>query len=419
LAAMLMAAPGYADTLEEQIGKLNQTVQQLQELVRQQGDQIKQQQETIETLKQDMGSPETARALTPHLDKHILHEELGVGEQLGNLHIGVGLTGVVQGSNDAEDISGEGDDQTDGSWSMDLEIEAPIGESGLAFALIEAGQGEGLTDELAVFHGVNDDAGDSGSSLEVTEAWYEHYFCEERVVLTVGKVDLSNYVDGNAAANDETVQFLNTGLVNSLAIEFPEDNGAGVHVGVYPAEWIELNFGWAESDADWEDLFDNSFGIAEVNIKPGLLERDGNYRLYAWTNGSDKAEIGGTDTDEDGWGVGVSLDQQLTDNVTVFLRAAYEDDDVYEVESAWSIGAEVRGTKWNRENDALGIAIAQALVNDDLDPDDTETLVEIYYNYAVNDQLSISPDIQIIDNPGGDSDNDTVVVLGARAQVNF
>jgi len=100
LAAMLMAAPGYADTLEEQVGKLNQTVQQLQELVRQQGDQIKQQQETIETLKQDMGSPETARALTPHLDKHILHKELGVGEQLGNLHIGVGLTGVVQGSRD-------------------------------------------------------------------------------------------------------------------------------------------------------------------------------------------------------------------------------------------------------------------------------------------------------------------------------
>jgi len=419
LATMLMAAPGYADTLEEQVGKLNQTVQQLQELVRQQGDQIKQQQETIETLKQDMGSPETARALTPHLDKHILHEELGVGEQLGNLHIGIGLTGVVQGSNDAEDVSGEGDDQTDGSWSMDIEIEAPIGESGLGFVAIEAGQGEGLTDELAVFHGVNDDAGDSGSSLEVTEAWYEHYFCEERVVLTVGKIDLSNYVDGNAVANDETAQFLNTGLVNSLAVEFPEDNGAGVHVGVYPAEWIELNFGWAESDADWEDLFDNSFGIAEVNIKPGLLEREGNYRLYVWTNGSDKAEIDGTDTDEDGWGVGVSLDQQLTDNLMVFLRAAYEDDDVYEVESAWSIGAEVRGTKWNRESDALGIAIAQALVNDDLDPDDTETLVEIYYSYAVNDQLSISPDLQIIDNPGGDSDNDTVVVLGTRAQVNF
>ena len=419
-AVMLLAPRGYAQTLEQQIEKLNRTVMQLEELVKQQGREIGIQQQMMETLKQDMCSPETAKALTPHLDKHILHEELGVGEQIGNLHIGVGLTGVVQGSNDAEDVSGEGDDQTDASWSMDLEIEAPIGETGLAFMLIEAGQGEGLTDELeGLFHGVNDDAGDSESSLEVTEAWYEHYFCEERVVLTVGKIDLSNYVDGNAVANDETIQFLNTGLVNSLAVEFPEDNGAGVRLGVYPADWIELNFGWAESDADWEDIFNDSFGIAEVNLKPGLLQREGNYRFYVWVNGSDKAELDGPDTDKDGWGLGVSFDQQLADILTVFLRAGYEGGDVYGVEGNWSAGAEVRGAMWNREYDVLGFAVSQAILSDKLDPNDTETLVEIYYSYAVSDQLFISPDIQIIDNPGGDGDNDILAVIGARAQVNF
>jgi len=419
LAAILVAAPGYADTLEQQVEKLNRTVEQLQEMVNRQGQTIRQQQKTIESLKVDMSSPETAEALAPHLDKHLIHKADGIGEQLGNLHIGVGLTGVLQGSDDAEDVSSEGNSQTDASWSMDLEIEAPIGDNGLGFVAIEAGQGDGLTDELAVFHGVNGDATGEASSLAVTEAWYEHYFCERRVALTVGKIDLSNYVDGNAVANDETAQFLNDGLINSLAIEFPDDNGAGVRVGVYPAEWVELNFGWAESDADWEDVADNGFGIAEVNIKPRLLDREGNYRVYVWANGSDKVEIDGTDTDEDGWGVGVSLDQQLTDDVTAFLRAGCQDDNVYEVESAWSAGAQVGGAKWNRENDVVGIAVAQAFVNDDLDPDDTETLVEIYYNYAVNDQLSISPDLQIIDSPGGDSDNDTLFVLGARAQMDF
>ena len=358
LAAILIAAPGYADTLEQQVEKLSRTVEQLQEMVNRQGQTIRQQQKTIENLKVDMSSPETAEALGPHLDKHLIHKAEGIGEQLGNLRVGVGVTGIVQGSSDAEDVSSEGNSQTDASWSMDVEIEAPIGDSGLAFALIEAGQGEGLTDELAVFHGVNDDAGDSESSLEVTEAWYEHYFCERRIALTVGKIDLSNYVDGNAVANDETAQFLNTGLVNSLAIEFPDDNGAGVRLGVSPAEWVELNFGWAESDADWEDVADNGFGIAEVNIKPGLLDREGNYRVYVWINGSDKAEIDGTDTDEDGWGVGVSLDQQLTDDVTAFLRAGCQDDSVYEIEGAWSLGAQVSGTKWSRENDAVGVAVA-------------------------------------------------------------
>ena len=421
LGMALVSPPVHADSerLEKQIEKLTQAVVQLQEVVKKQDSEIKRQNKLIDQIGIDMCSAETAQALAPHLDKHLTHTEQRVGEQLGNLHIGVGLTSVVQGSIDADDITPNGANHTDANWSMDLEIEAPIGENGVAFALIEAGQGEGLNDELGVFHGVNGDAGDNGSSLDVTEAWYEHNFHDEMIVLTVGKLDLSNYVDGNAVANDETVQFLNGGLVNSLAIEFPEDNGAGVHVGVYPNEFIELNFGWAESDADWEDIFNDSFAIAEINIMPGFLERDGNYRLYAWYNGSDKDKLDGSGAGEDGWGVGVSLDQQLTDNLTFFARLAHEDDEVYEVETAWSAGVEIRGAKWNRENDALGIAIAQAILSDDVSPDDTETLIEIYYSYAVNDQLYITPDIQIIDSPGGDDDNDTIVVLGVRGQVNF
>ena len=421
LGVALLSLPAHADgdRLEQQLEKLTQTVVQLQEVVKQQDREIVKQRQLIDQLEQDMRSPETAQALAPHIDKHLTHTEAGIGEQLGNLHIGVGLTGIVQGSLDADDITPAGANHADANWSLDLEIESPIGEHGVGFVAIEAGQGEGLNDELGVFHSVNGDAADSGSGLDVIEAWYEHYFRDDTVTLTVGKLDLSNYVDGNAVANDETAQFLNGGLVNSLAIEFPEDNGAGVHVGVYPNEFIELNFGWAESDADWEDVFNDSFVIGEINIMPGFLERDGNYRFYAWYNGSDKDSLDGSDTGEDGWGVGVSLDQQLTDNITVFARLAHEDDEVYEVETAWSLGVEISGAKWNRENDVLGIAIAQAILSDNISPDDSETLLEIYYSYAVNDQLFISPDIQIIDSPGGDDDNDTLFVLGVRGQVNF
>jgi hypothetical protein len=47
------------------------------------------------------------------------------------------------------------------------------------------------------------------------------------VIFTPGKGDLTNYFDTNAVANDETSQFLSSGLVNSVAVTFPEDNGAG------------------------------------------------------------------------------------------------------------------------------------------------------------------------------------------------
>jgi hypothetical protein len=415
----------YGETLEQRVERLDRMVNELREMVDRQNQKIEQQEETIIDLRHQLETPaqpagEMEATYGPHIDKHILHERSGLGEQLGNIRVGLGVTGIIQGSVNAEDVSGEDSDQTDGSWSSDLELEAPIGEHGLAFMLIEAGQGDGLTDELAtVFHGVNDDAGDSESGLEVTEAWYQHYYNQEFITLTVGKLDLTNYVDTNAVANDETNQFLNSGLVNSIAIDFPEDNGAGVRVAVTPDDMLEFNFGWAESDADWEDVFEDGFGIAEANFRPNLLNREGNYRFYVWWNGSDHAELDGDDDDEDGWGLGLSFDQQLTDDITGFFRAGYADDDVYEVEGTWSIGAQMAGNKWDRENDVVGVALSQALINDDVDPDDPETLLEAYYSIVLNEQLAISPDIQIIHNPAGDDHNDTIVIFGTRAQLIF
>ncbi|MFQ5934058.1 MAG: carbohydrate porin, partial [Dehalococcoidia bacterium] len=162
-------------------------------------------------------------------------------QQLGNLHLGLGVTGVLQGTVNNEDNNpGEGN-TTDATWSLDFEIGAPIGEHGQAFVLTEAGQGAGLTDEPGVgasFFGVNDDAGNSEASLEVTEAWYEHRLWGERAILTAGKVDLTNYFDANDVANDETTQFLSSGLVNSIAVEFPEDNSFGARLTVTPIRWL-------------------------------------------------------------------------------------------------------------------------------------------------------------------------------------
>ncbi|MFQ5829592.1 MAG: carbohydrate porin [Candidatus Methylomirabilia bacterium] len=122
-------------------------------------------------------------------------------EQLGRLHLALGVTGILQGTVNNEDNNPAERNTTDANWSLDLEVGAPIAEQGDAFVLIEAGQGEGVTDEPGVaesFFGVNDDAADSGTRLEVTEAWYEHELWGERAVVTIGKVDLTNYFDASA-----------------------------------------------------------------------------------------------------------------------------------------------------------------------------------------------------------------------------
>lgn len=350
-------------------------------------------------------------------------------EQLGNLEWGAGATGVVQGTINNDDNNPDDNETQDATWSIDLEVGAPIGARGKAFMLIEAGQGEGLTNDPGVgnsLFGVNDDAGDSEARLEVTEVWYEHLWWGERAVFTVGKIDLTNYFDTNAIANDETSQFLSSGLVNSVAVTFPEDNGAGVRFTAAPVPWLGLSVGWAEHDADYEDVFQDSFWIGEADVTLSIGRHPGTYRFYLWYNRADFPAFDNPNDTEHDWGAGLSLDQQLSEAIAVFLRLAFQRDDVSEVALAWSGGAQLLGTWWQRPEDAVAVAIGQAVLSDAFEDSaaapartGNEWFVEAYYRYVWNDHLALSAHLQVIDNAGGDKDLDTVTVVGARAQLTF
>ena len=50
--------------------------------------------------------------------------------------------------------------------------------------------------------------------------------------------------------------------------------------------------------------------------------------------------------------------------------------------------------------------------------------VELYYNFALNEYIHISPDLQLVWNPNGvskksDGDNDAIFISGIRARMDF
>ncbi len=45
--------------------------------------------------------------------------------------------------------------------------------------------------------------------------------------------------------------------------------------------------------------------------------------------------------------------------------------------------------------------------------------IDVYYRFRVNDYLTLSPDIQFADNMAGMDNEDSVFILGMRAQVDF
>jgi len=361
----------------------------------------------------------------------------GVLPSLDGLTIGAGATFILQGTDKAngDNLAQNGEDVTDASYSVDLEFEKEFEDYGKAFIHLEAGGGAGVEDELKVFSNVNRDA-DNDENVRLTEAWYEHYPEGLPLTLTFGKIDATSFIDTNEYANDEAGQFLGRIFRNSPAIEFA-DNAAGVRLGIEPTDLIDLELVAMDADSNWEDMFDGIFVATQLNLKPQLFNRSGNYRLLGWTNDRQHTKWDdSTVTKAEGYGLGISFDQELMDNLGAFLRYGWQDpkqrlnglDDDFSLEHSWSTGLQLKGSIWGRDDDVFAIAYGQAIPSDDYKNAGTnlnaesEGHFEAYYSYSVNEHLTLSPDIQVIWNPYGDdatNGNDTITVFGLRGQVDF
>ncbi len=405
-----------ADEMIDEIRDLKKRIEQLEKQLAKQGSKIQEQESKI-----------SAR-------DHESEEIKKIKNAIGNLEFSIGATSVVQGTinNDknqrnALGMDNKGDD-ADAAYSVDIEITSKIGASGMALLYLEAGEGDGLNGEAGGFTGVNADATGDDADVQVSELWYEHNFYNGVLTATVGKMDVTRWFDANEAANDECAQFLSDQFVNNIAVDFP-DYSYGARVSWYPNDFFEINAGYLEADGDFEDLFDDNFYITEAVLKPKLGSLRGNYRFYAWRNSGEHKKLRAPwRTDKTGEGVGASIDQQLSEHITVFCRFGQQSDDVYEIRRAWSFGLQIAGGLWDREDDMLGIAFGAAetsgayreVIRDDgLGTTPAESRFEAYYRYRINEHLAISPDVQWVDGLSGASNADAMAVLGVRAQLDF
>ncbi|MFH1594317.1 MAG: carbohydrate porin [Candidatus Omnitrophota bacterium] len=430
----------FAKSVEDEIEELKTRIAQLERQVSKRQDKLEEQEVTTKEIK------ESFVKYTP-----------GEGAQIqpAGLNISAGVTFVFQGTPNANNASDGEDSIFDGSWSMDIEIEKEFDDWGLAFLHLETGQNDTVEGELSLFSNVNRDADASGAAVNVTEAWYEHYFFNEQLTLTGGKIDATSYLDQNEYANDERAQFLGHIFRNSPTIEWPSDNnlGARAYVCVEPIQFLEFETGYFEADGDWDDIFDHAFYMAQVNLKlADLLGYDpeqfgGNYRFYTWINDRFHEKLvdeGGFATDdckEMNYGFGISCDQMITDVFGIFGRygwqrpdimpvdaAAGTPPDIATIEYAWSSGIRISGKYWNRNDDILAFAIGQAFSGDEYDDagggGSAEGHIETYYSLKLNECLTVSPDFQVIWDPNGiskpsEGDDDTIFVYGMRGQIDF
>ncbi len=358
---------------------------------------------------------------------------------------------VGQGTVENSDNVPPGSDVTDAVLRADLKVSAPVYDVGTVYINLRAGAGFGLGGEgrLSAFYGVNGVEHTGKEDFHMNEAWYEHTLFDNKILFTVGKVDLTNYFDTNVVANDEATQFLAGGFINNIAVEFPA-NTMGARLTLAPNELYDVSVGWQPGDGVWENVFSKPFIIGEVALHPQIASLKGNYRLYGWTNRKEHEVIENpkdyaivlpresaskrqdieipTVLNKDGWGFGTSIDQQVYSNITLFGRVGYQNDNIYPFDIAWSTGFDINGDMWSRTDDILGFAYGMAHLSsryedelryiENLSPK-TEKHMEVYYSLKVNDKVYISPDAQLFMDALGQGEKDTIWALALRGTFNF
>jgi high affinity Mn2+ porin len=137
----------------------------------------------------------------------------------------------------------------------------------------------------------------------------------------------------------------------------------------------------------------------------------------------------------------VNLEQAITEDIGLFGRWSWNDGKTEtlaftDINSSLAGGLSIKGTKWGRPDDVVGIggavnAISQdyrdflaagglgVLIGDGALNYRKERILEAYYAYSVNKNVTLTADYQLITNPAYNADRGPVSIFSGRLHAEF
>lgn len=331
-----------------------------------------------------------------------------------NISISGSLVGAFQNSagnkkqRDGGDVVGRGD----------LVFDFKITDTTIAVVNIRAAGGNGIDSRIDNLGGLNGLATADGDNVRFYKAFLEQLLFDDRLIATVGKIDIADYFDTNSAANDESRQFLAGLFTNSPTLSLSV-NGPGARMHVELGDMLTLGIGYGSSTGNGDRITANGYGIAGLDAKIRFGGLDGNYRFYGAVDAA-KADGGSKLQEKNAYNTGVSIDQQLTDRLTLFARFSQRERNIYAASRSWSAGIQYAGPIPGRDNDTFGIAYGQIAGKGKYLPAQ-EKLMETYYSVKLHEKVSLVPVYQLLIDPAGNQSGDygSVSILGLRSQITF
>ncbi|MBI2959108.1 MAG: carbohydrate porin [Betaproteobacteria bacterium] len=363
------------------------------------------------------------------------------------------------------------------NYRADITVTTPTVKTGdiesKLFGHFRVGQGRGISQNLTSFAGPNVSSFQLGtaipaenSALLLAQAYYRADIplpfggfkpqSREKLTINFGKMDPFAFFDQNAAANDETRQFLASPFVHNALLDNPlaanvGADGFGFSPGVRVAYRNErtksepwgLSFAMfgAGRGANFSEGFRSPFWIGQAEATQRFGGLTGNYRAFLWRNGQAPTFLRDPANLDEALlrphrGGGLNFDQRFGDYITYFGRLGWASGEGLPFDRALALGVEIGGSYWSRGGDALGIAFganrsSEAFRNTSAQVVDaagtpvfgfaargSERVAEVYYRFRVHQNFEISPDFQLIREAAGNPAARPVKVIGIRLQLN-
>jgi high affinity Mn2+ porin len=287
-----------------------------------------------------------------------------------------------------------------------------------------------------------------------------------RLVFTIGKFSVVDIFDNNKYAHDPRNDFLNWSIVDMGSFDYAA-NAWGYTYGA-AAEWYQnwwtVRVGLFDlSITPNSEFLDNRLlsqaqFVAELEERHQLWNQPGKLKVLYWLTRGDlgtytdalalAAATGQTPSTaavrgyRSKAGIGLNLEQQITNDLGLFLRASMsqggvEADDFTDISQSISGGISLVGSSWGRSDDTVGLGFAvnqishQAkqyfaagglgiLVGDGQLPNaGPEQIIEAYYSLAVFSFAHVTADYQFVNDPAYNRDRGPVSVLGLRLHAQF
>lgn len=305
---------------------------------------------------------------------------------------------------------------------------------------------------------VEDDANQLGGKLPAS-----------RITISAGKFAISDFFDDNAYSKDPRTQFFNWSLWANGAWDYPA-NTRGYTFGVV-AELIKPTWAFRVSTvavpriANFH-LMEYRFSKAHsetfefehqlsINSNPGTIrfiltntlsqapsyaqalqavENKDSFLLHVIQGNAEHKTYGGKK-----FGIGFNIEQALNNDIGFFSRLGWNDGKYVswaftEIDRTANLGFSIKGTKWKRPDDIIGIAgdingISKDhreflkeggygfLIGDGTLTYGNEVILETYYNARLTNFLWLTFDYQFVNNPGYNKDRGPTNVFALRAHV--